>query len=86
MDPRIIARRLIAHASEDIGLANPQAMVQAVTAADALEHIGLPEARLSLTQAIIFLCESPKSNSVVTALTGAFADAEASFDEPVPIY
>ena len=86
VDPRIIARRLIAHASEDIGLANPQAMVQAVAAADALEHIGLPEARLSLTQAIIFICESPKSNSVVMALSNAAADAETSFDEPVPIY
>ena len=86
VDPRIIARRLIAHASEDVGLANPQAMVQAVAAADALEHVGLPEARLSLTQAIIFICESPKSNSVVTALMAASADAETSFDEPVPIY
>ena len=86
VDPRIIARRLIAHASEDIGLANPQAMVQAVAAADALEHVGLPEARLSLTQAILFICESPKSNSVVTAMGSAFADAESSFDEPVPIY
>lgn len=86
VDPRIIARRLIAHASEDVGLANPQAMVQAVAAADALEHIGLPEARLPLTQAIIFICESPKSNSVVMALGGAAADAETSFDEPVPVY
>jgi len=86
VDPRIIARRLIAHASEDVGLANPQAMVQAVAAADALEHIGLPEARLSLTQAIIFICESPKSNSVVEALTKAAADAENSLDEPVPIH
>ena len=86
VDPRIIARRLIAHASEDIGLANPQAMVQAVTAADALEHIGMPEAGLSLSQAIIFLCESPKSNSVVLARDAAFADAEQSYDEPVPIY
>ncbi len=86
VDPRIIARRLIAHASEDVGLANPQAMVQAVAAADALEHIGLPEARLPLTQAIIFICESPKSNSVVMALSGAAADAETSFDEPVPVY
>ncbi len=86
VDPRIIARRLIAHASEDVGLANPQAMVQAVAAADALEHIGLPEARLSLVQAIIFICESPKSNSVVTALSEAAADAEESFDEPVPVY
>ena len=86
VDPRIIARRLIAHASEDVGLANPQAMVQAVAAADALEHIGLPEARLSLVQAILFICESPKSNSVVTALAAATADAEESFDEPVPVY
>ncbi len=86
VDPRIIARRLIAHASEDVGLANPQAMVQAVAAADALEHIGLPEARLSLTQAIIFICESPKSNSVVEAMTNAMADAEQSLDEPVPIH
>jgi len=86
VDPRIIARRLIAHASEDVGLANPQAMVQAVAAADALEHIGLPEARLSLVQAILFICESPKSNSVVAALAAATADAEESFDEPVPVY
>ena len=86
VDPRIIARRLIAHASEDVGLANPQAMVQAVAAAEALEHIGLPEARLSLVQAILFICESPKSNSVVTALAAATADAEESFDEPVPVY
>jgi len=86
VDPRIIARRLIAHASEDVGLANPQAMVQAVAAADALEHIGLPEARLSLTQAIIFICESPKSNSVVEAMSRAVADAENSLDEPVPIH
>ncbi len=84
VDPRIIARRLIAHASEDVGLANPQAMVQAVTAAQALEYVGLPEARLSLTQAILFLCESPKSNSVVVAMNAAATDAEESRDEPVP--
>ncbi len=86
VDPRIIARRLIAHASEDVGLANPQAMVQAVTAATALEHIGMPEAALSLTQAIVFICESPKSNSVVCAKDAALCDAEHSFDEPVPVY
>ncbi len=86
VDPRIIARRLIAHASEDVGLANPQAMVQAVTAAEALDHIGMPEAGLSLSQAIIFICESPKSNSVVIAKDAALADAEQSYDEPVPVY
>ena len=86
VDPRIICRRLIAHASEDIGLANPQAMIQAVAAAQALELIGLPEARLSIIQAIIFLCESPKSNAVVMALDAAFRDAEAIPDQPVPIH
>ena len=86
VDPRIIARRLIAHASEDIGMANPQAMVQAVSAAQALELIGMPEARLPLTQAILFLCESPKSNAVVMAVDAAFADAKDHFDEPVPIH
>jgi putative ATPase len=86
LDPRIICRRLIAHASEDVGLANPNAMLQAVAAAQALEFIGLPEARLSIVQAIIFICESPKSNSVVMALDSAFADAENTLDEPVPIH
>lgn len=86
LDPRIICRRLIAHASEDVGLANPTAMQQAVAAAQALELVGLPEARLSITQAIIFICESPKSNSVVMAMNAAFADAENTIDEPVPIH
>lgn len=86
IDPRIIVRRLIAHASEDVGMANPQAMVQAVSAATALETIGMPEARLSISQAIIFICESPKSNSIVTAITGAMNDAKTIPDEPVPIH
>ena len=86
VDPRVICRRLIAHASEDVGLANPQAMTQAVAAAQALEFIGMPEARLSITQAIIFICESPKSNSVVMAMDAAFADAERIPDQPVPMH
>lgn len=86
VDPRVICRRLIAHASEDVGLANPQAMTQAVAAAQALELIGMPEARLSITQAIIFICESPKSNSVVIAMDAAFADAERIPDQPVPMH
>ncbi len=86
VDPRVICRRLIAHASEDVGLANPQAMTQAVAAAQALELIGMPEARLSITQAIIFICESPKSNSVVMAMDAAFADAERIPDQPVPMH
>ena len=86
VDPRVICRRLIAHASEDVGLANPQAMTQAVAAAQALELIGMPEARLSITQATIFICESPKSNSVVMAMDAAFADAERIPDQPVPMH
>lgn len=86
VDPRIIARRMIAHASEDVGLANSGAMLQAVAAAEALEKIGMPEARLSLAQAIIYICESPKSNSVVMAVDKAFSDVEAYVDEPVPMH
>ena len=76
IDPRIIVRRVIAHASEDVGLANPMAMLQAVAAAQALETIGMPEAKLPISQAIIAVCESPKSNSVVMAIDRAMADAE----------
>ena len=86
VDPRIICRRIIAHASEDVGMANPQALQQAVAAAQALELNGMPEARLNIAQAIIFLCESPKSNSVYKAVNAAFEDAETTVDEPVPIH
>ena len=70
-DPRFIARRLIVHASEDIGLADPMALLQAIAAAHAVEHVGLPEARLNLAQATIYLARAPKSNSVYTALAAA---------------
>lgn len=86
VDPRVIVRRIIAHASEDIGLANPSAMTQAVAAAQALEFIGMPEAKLPIAQAIIFLCESPKSNSVVMAIDEAFSDAENAYQVPVPVH
>ena len=86
VDPRIIARRLIVHASEDVGMANPQAMVQAVAAAQALEFIGMPEARLNLAQAIIYICESPKSNSVLMGIEGALAGIQGNVEEPVPLH
>ena len=86
VDPRIIVRRMIAHASEDVGMANPNALTQAVAAAQALEFNGMPEARLNIAQAIIFFCESPKSNSVLMAIEGAMADAEASYQQPVPAH
>jgi putative ATPase len=85
-DPRIVMRRVIAHASEDVGLANPQAMPQAVAAMQALEFLGLPEAGLAIAQAIIFVCESPKSNAVVAAKTAAIEDAEKSEFLPVPVH
>ncbi len=86
VDPRIIARRVIVHASEDVGMANPMAMLQAVAAMQSLEHVGMPEARLSIAQAIIAVCESPKSNSVCAAMDAAAADAERGDYEPVPLH
>jgi putative ATPase len=81
-DPRFIARRLIVHASEDVGLADPMALLQAVAAAQAVEHVGLPEARLNLAQATVYLARAPKSNSVYTAIGAALADAASA--DPVP--
>ena len=84
VDPRLIVRRIIVHASEDVGLANPLAMLQASAAATALETVGMPEARISIAQAIIAICESPKSNSVISAIESAMADTEQGGFMPVP--
>ena len=84
VDPRIVMRRVIVHASEDVGMANPMAMQQAVAAYQALEAVGMPEARLSIAQAIIAVCESPKSNAVLMAVERAIADAEKGGFQPVP--
>jgi len=73
-DPRFIARRMIVLASEDIGNADPRALLVAVAAARAVEHVGLPEARLNLAQAAIYLARAPKSNAVITALGEAAKD------------
>ncbi len=85
-DPKLVVRRLIVHASEDIGMANPQALEQAVAALHALEFIGLPEARINIAQAVIYLCESPKSNSVIVAIDHAIADVKAGLLGEVPIH
>jgi putative ATPase len=71
MDPLVFVRRLTVACSEDIGLANPQALVQAVSAWQAFERIGWPEGRIPIAQAILFAVESPKSNSVVRAISNA---------------
>jgi putative ATPase len=73
-DPRYIARRMIVLASEDVGNADPRALLVAVAAAQAVEHVGLPEARLNLAQAAIYLARAPKSNAVIEALGAAARD------------
>ena len=73
-DPRYIARRMIVLASEDVGNADPRALLVAVAAAQAVEHVGLPEARLNLAQAAIYLARAPKSNASYVALKEATAD------------
>ena len=73
-DPRFVARRMVILASEDVGDADPQALVVAVAAAQALEHVGLPEAKLNLAQAAIYLARAPKSNAVLRALADATRD------------
>lgn len=85
-DPVFIARRLCILASEDIGLADPQAMVQAAAAADIVQLIGLPEALFPLSQATIYLAQAPKSNSVKNAYHAAVADAQETAREPVPLH
>jgi putative ATPase len=83
-DPRFIARRLVVHASEDIGLADPTALLAATAAADAVALIGMPEARINLAQATIHLALAPKSNAVVSAVDAAIADVQAGLAGSVP--
>jgi putative ATPase len=85
-DPRFIARRLIVHASEDVGMADPTALTTAVAAAQAVEFVGLPEARINLAQAVIHLALAPKSNSVVKAIGAAQADVRAGMVGAVPAH
>jgi putative ATPase len=85
-DPRFIARRLIVHASEDVGMADPSALQVAVAAAQAVEFVGLPEARINLAQAVIHLCLAPKSNAVVKAINAAAQDVQAGLAGPVPAH
>jgi putative ATPase len=85
-DPVFIARRLCILASEDIGLADPQAMVQAAAAADIVQMIGMPEGLFPLAQATIYLARAPKSNTVLTAYSAAHADAVETSREPVPLH
>jgi len=85
-DPRFIARRLVVHASEDIGMADPTALQTAVAAAHAVQLIGMPEGRLALAQATVHLATAPKSNAVITAVDSALADVRAGATGAVPAH
>ena len=85
-DAKFIARRLVILASEDIGMADPNALVVAVAAATALEHVGLPEAQLNLAQAVVYLATAPKSNRVALAIWSAREDIRKGVNTEVPAH
>jgi putative ATPase len=85
-DPLYIVRRLVRFASEDIGLADPQALAIALNAKDAFDFIGSPEGELALAEAVIYLASAPKSNRTYVALAKAMRDVESSPFEPVPLH
>ena len=85
-DPVHAARRLVAMAAEDVGLADPMALQVAVAAQQALQLLGLPEGRLPLTQAVVYLAAAPKSNAVVRAITAAAEAARQGVQHPVPLH
>ena len=85
-DPKFIARRLVISASEDIGLANPNALLLANTAFDAVQKIGWPEGRIPLAEATIYLATSPKSNSAYLAINKALEIVNETGNQPVPLH
>ena len=85
-DPMLIARRIMIHACEDVGMADPNAIVVATSCVQAVERIGLPEGRIPLAEGIIYVSEAPKSNKVVEALGGAENAVKTIKHESVPLY
>ncbi len=85
-DPLLICRRLVVHSAEDVGIADPYALTIAVNALTAMEKLGLPEGRIPLTEAIIYVCLAPKSNSVVNALYSADDASKKAEDQTIPYY
>lgn len=86
IEPQVIARRTLCHAAEDCGISAPNAVLQASAALYALDNLGMPEGNLVLTQAIIYVCESPKDNRVVVAMNMAQDDAKNHADDNIPPY
>ena len=85
-DPLFIARRLVILAAEDIGLADPQALTVAVAAQQAVHFIGMPEGRIPLAEATVYLAVAPKSNTAYAALNEAMADVRRLPNDPVPLH
>ncbi len=85
-DPLLVCRRLVVHSAEDVGIADPYALTIAVNALTAMEKLGLPEGRIPLTEAIIYVCLAPKSNSVVNALYSADDASKQAEDQTIPYY
>ena len=85
-DPKYIARRIVRFASEDIGMANTNALVQAVSAYQAVTFIGMPECNVNLAQTVVYLSVSPKSNSLYVAYENVKVDALKTANEPVPLH
>ena len=85
-DPMTIARRLVVHSSEDVGMADPQALVVATSAMYAFEKIGYPEGLIPLSNAIVYVCEAPKSNAACSAYHAAMNDAREVRDDNIPPY
>ena len=85
-DPMLIARRLVVHSAEDVGIADPNALVIATSALTALQNLGLPEGLIPLSEAIIYVCETHKSNSVITAMELAGEAVEKVNDDSVPAH
>jgi putative ATPase len=85
-DPLYVARRLVRFASEDVGLADPQALTQALAARDAVQFIGLPEGALALAQATIYLALAPKSNALYTGFKAAQREVQSGNNPPVPLH
>ncbi len=85
-DPLLIARRLVVHSAEDVGMADPNALVVATSALTAFQNLGLPEGLIPLSEAIIYVAEAEKSNSVVQAMYSAGEDAENVKDDNVPAH
>jgi len=85
-DPLYVARRLVRFASEDIGMADPNALVQAMAAQQAAHFIGMPEANLALAQCVVYLASAPKSNALYAAYSGVQEDVERTRADPVPLH